>query len=625
MLLHGPSGARGSRSWLPAAKVPWLVSLMLFLATLTVYWPVRNCDFVDYDDPFYFSDNPHVLAGLSWNGVHWAFSNAETSNWHPLTWLSLMSDVTLFGRGPVAPHLVNVLFHAANSVLLFLWIRRLTSTIWPGAMVAALFALHPMHVESVAWVAERKDVLCLFFELLCLYAYASWAQIKEQQSANGSAAATARNVPRLGVYFASLFFFVLALISKPMAVTLPFLLLLLDLWPLGRVSSRASLVQLAREKIPFFVLSAGAAVITFIVQQKGGAVATLTRFSWTERVENAFVSYARYLDKLFWPVSLANPYPHPGFWPLVVVVASILLFVVLTLAAIRLRRPFPWLFMGWLWFVGTLVPVIGLVQVGSQSMADRYSYLPSIGLFIALVWTVAELFVRWGLPRLLLGLLSILVIFSCACLTRHQLAFWKDSGTLFAHALAVTRNNYTACVNLGTWLSKNGQTQEALEKYQQALQMSPADPSVWYDVGNAYARMAHWGEAVSDYRRALEISPDQPDVLDNLGFALSAQKQYSEAIAYFEAALKENPDSAKIQNNLATALFMQGRFEESAKHYYEAVRLAPDEPRFYTNLGDVMLKLGNAKAAAECYEQALRLEPSDARVKGKLAALGVAP
>ncbi|MEY4917416.1 MAG: hypothetical protein RL616_1329 [Verrucomicrobiota bacterium] len=371
---------------------PKILGLLLGLVTLCVFWPAKDFDFLGYDDPGYFSENPNILGGVTAANVAWAFTSGDAANWHPLTWLSLMLDAEIFGHGPAGPHLTNILFHAANAALLFFLLLRLTGARWRSLLVAALFALHPLHVESVAWIAERKDVLSLFFELLALLAYARWAQRGECGENKFGIGIKHHSSP---YNFPALIFFTLALMSKPMAVTMPFLLLLLDAWPLRRFSISdfrfPVLRTLVVEKVPFFALSGLACVITFIVQKNGGTVATLDAFPLGMRLENAFVSYARYLGKMFWPTPLANPYPHPGHWPVLLVLGSIILLAVASILAFRWRDSRPYFFTGWFWFLGTLVPVIGLVQVGDQAMADRYSYLPLIGMFIALVWLAAEL------------------------------------------------------------------------------------------------------------------------------------------------------------------------------------------------------------------------------------------
>jgi protein O-mannosyl-transferase len=598
---------------IPAA--PFFICVLLVAVTLAVFWPVVHCDFLNYDDPDYFTSNPRVLTGLTPGNVVWAFTTGHASNWHPVTWLSLMLDAELFGKGPVGPHLTNLLLHAANTVLLFLLLRRLTAATWRSALVAALFALHPLHVESVAWVTERKDVLSAFFGLLSLWAYVRFVEESKVHS------------PRSTVFFSlSLLFFALGLMSKPMLVTLPLVMLLLDWWPLGRVTGDRRQVtgvpRLVTEKIPFLALSAISCLVTFIVQQKGGAVAAMTGYSLPGRIENAFVSYARYLGKMFWPATLATPYPHPGHWPWWLVLFGTALFAALCAAAIRWGRKFPFVPAGWFWFVGMLVPVIGFVQVGDQSMADRYTYLPLIGVFMVLVWGIGEVCLHFRVPKQLLIFLAAIVLAACALRTRDQLGCWQNSGALFSHALSVTKDNYVAENNLGTWLSGRGQIAEAMDCYRQSLKIKPDNVDAIYNLGNTFARLGDWDNAIVDYRRALEITPDQADILNNLGFALAAKQQYAEAITSFNAALKRDPDFADAHNNLATVLFMQHRFDEAGQQYREALRLMPDNPQIYANLGDTLVRLGRIADAAKCFQAALQLKPDDPKIKAKLEALG---
>ncbi len=368
-----------------------------------------------------------------------------------------------------------------------------------------------------------------------------------------------------------------------------------------------------------------ASLVTFFVQQKGAAVATLTTFPLGVRIENAFISYARYLGKTVWPATLANPYPHPGHWPVAMVFLSVLLFASLCAAAVLYARKWPFVFTGWFWFAGMLVPVIGLVQVGIQSMADRYTYLPIIGLLVIVVWGLALLAARWKISAAPVAVGVFLILAASAGKTRAQLGYWQNDGVLFNHALAVTENNFVACINLGTWLSKNGRIPEALAQYDTALKMSPEDPLIWYDVGNAHASLGDWDEAISDYRHALQFTPDKPNLLNNLGCALMAKNQLPEAIASIEAALKAKPDFAYAHNSLGTAFFKQGRFDESAQEFAAALKLAPDNPQFYANLGDTLVRLGKAAAAADCYQQALQLEPGNQEIAAKLKSLTAQP
>jgi tetratricopeptide (TPR) repeat protein len=363
-------------------------------------------------------------------------------------------------------------------------------------------------------------------------------------------------------------------------------------------------------------------VVTFVAQQKGGAVAALTKYSLSVRIENAFVSYARYLGKTFWPSPLAVPYPHPGHWPFGLVLLAVALFAGLCAAAVWQGRKLPFVPVGWFWFVGTLVPVIGLVQVGYQSMADRYTYLPLIGVFLVLVWGAGEACVHWHVPKLLSAFSAVLVLAACAWQTRMQLGYWQNNETLFRHALAVTENNYIADVNLGTWLSNHGQIPEAMDLFHKALRISPNDPDVLYNLGNAFAKTGDWDNAIVNYRLALQITPDQADILDNLGQALWVKKQCAEAVTNFQAALKLDPESASAHNNLATVLFIEHRFDEAAQHYREALRLTPDDPQIHVNLGDTLVRLGRKAEAEQCYRTALRLKPDDPKIKAKLQALG---
>jgi tetratricopeptide (TPR) repeat protein len=583
---------------------PVAICLLLALATLAIYSPVRNYGFVNYDDPDYFSANPHVLGGLTGPNVRWAFTTNEQANWHPLTWLSLMLDAQLFGKGTTAPHVVNVLLHLANSILVFLLIRCWTATLWRSAAVAMLFAIHPMHVESVAWIAERKDVLSGLFCLLTLFCYT-------QSSKSGRAWSL--------FYGLALFFFVCGLMSKPMLVTLPFVMLLVDFWPLQRFHA-SGLARLLIEKIPFFLLCVIASIVTFVVQQKGGAMSTLTKIPLLVRFENTFVSYARYLGKIFFPFNLANPYPPPHYWPVLAVLLSVALFAALCFGAFVLRKEFPWLFTGWFWFAGMLVPVIGLVQVGAQALADRYVYLPLIGVLMVVVWGLAEICAQCP-PRLAFGVAALLFL-ACAVRARNQVSVWENDRTLFGHALAVTKNNYVACIDLGYYYSKAGNAQAALKLYHGALEIAPADPTAMYDLGNTLARYHDWADAIAGYRGALQLTPDQPDILNNLGFALAQNRQPADAADCFHAALKLKPDFYDALINLATMDVALRRYDDAAKQYEAALQLKPNNIQLMVYLGDALSLSGQKAAAAEHYRQALQLQPGNPTIRARLQSLG---
>jgi len=447
--------------------------------------------------------------------------------------------------------------------------------------------------------------------------------------------------------------------SKPMLVTLPFVMLLLDIWPLERLvffnSKVAGGWSLVREKGPFLVLSAFACVVTFLVQKKGGAMAPLVNAPVIGRIQNALVSYARYLGKTFWPSPLALPYPLPARWNTGLVICALVLLVGLSVGAMRLGRKHRYVLVGWFWFLGTLLPVIGLVQVGTQSLADRYTYLPLVGIFIVLVWGAGEILAKWPMPEAVAPILTCALLAALAAATRNQLGYWQDSESLFRHTLAVTEGNSVAQDNLGGAFSRKGRMKEAIDCFNEALRIQPEDgrvlchlgtaysklgdsgraayfldkslrirpedPDALYNLGNIYAKAGDWDRAITNYRHALQLAPDQTDVLNNLGFALAARKQLSEAIATFERALKLDGDYADAHNNLATVLFMQERFDEAVHHYREAIRITPENPQIQANLGDAMVKEGRFVEAVQSYRAALQLSPDDARIQAKLQAL----
>jgi hypothetical protein len=467
------SPPKTTRGWLAP-----LVCLGLALAVLVVFLPATRHEFVNYDDLEYVTQNGHVQAGLMWESVAWALSSTQASNWHPLTWLSHMLDCQLYGLKAGGHHLTNLLLHAVNTLLLFLVLRQMTGATWRSAFVAALFGLHPLHVESVAWVAERKDVSSTLFWMLTLWTYALYVARGEGGGARGEGGAsnlrsaqhaTQITRPSSGLtqsatlhYSLALVCFALGLMAKPMLVTLPFVLLLLDYWPLGRLqrsTSNAQLPMIRRliyEKLPFFALALASSLVTFVVQRKGGAVSSLTTLSVGARIANAAVSYARYLGKTFWPDNLSVLYPHPGHWLVWQVAGAGLLLAGGTAGALALRRRRPYLPVGWLWYVGTLVPVIGLVQVGIQSMADRYMYVPAIGVFIMLAWGLWDLTAGWRGQRVALATGGAVALACCGAVTRSQVGYWTNSETLFRRAVQVTKKNYLAYNNLGYYLSGQG-------------------------------------------------------------------------------------------------------------------------------------------------------------------------
>ena len=439
-----------------------LVILLLVLGTLVVYLPVSHHGFSLYDDNDYVTENPMVQHGLTWNDIQWAFTSWYAANWHPVTWLSHMLDCQLFNLTPGGHHDVNVLFHIANTVLLLVLLLRLTGTIWPSAFVAALFAWHPLHVESVAWVSERKDVLSTFFALLTLLCYARYV-IGDKGQGTGNANIKSPAIRHLSRhYWLALFFFALALMSKPMFVTLPFVLVLLDFWPLGRFRGPGfgAWRKLVLEKIPFFVLVIASCVVTFLAQKHGGAVIPLEKIPLGLRVENMLVAYALYLQKIFWPARLAVFYPFPPAISNSALAISVIPLVCISAIAWFNKNRYPYLLAGWLWFLGTLVPVIGLVQVGSAAMADRYTYFPSIGIFLAVTLGIRDASAKFHVPKQAVAATAVLAAADCLVLTHRQLGYWSSDISLFSHALAVTPDNDTARIDLGGAYQRAGEKSE---------------------------------------------------------------------------------------------------------------------------------------------------------------------
>ena len=510
---------------------------LLAVAVLLVFGRTIQCEFVNYDDGSYFYSNWQVQAGVTWNSVAWAFQMEQTSYRQPLSWLSLMLDVELFGPGPMGPHLTNMLLHAAGTVLLFLLLNQMTSAYWRSALVAALFALHPLHVESVAWVSERKSVLSGLFFMLTLQAYARYAQKKSRFN-----------------YWLALVFFALGLMSKPMLVTLPFVMLLLDWWPLHRFSPSppdrqpATLGRLALEKLPFLALSVVSSAATFVNQTR--VMPSLVNIPMGIRTVNAIVTYVRYLLKMFWPVNLAIPYPHPGYWPFVHLCLSAGLIVWVSLAVMRAGRRHPFLVTGWFWYLGMLVPVIGLTQVGVQSMADRYTYLPLVGVFIMLVWGAGEAFQRWRVPVAVIWGLAIMVLTACAARTVDQVKYWQNSETLFRHAIAVTKCNDTAYSNLAAALVAKGEFDEAVALIRESLSFTSDKPAAHYNLGNIFVSQNRPAEAVKEYNEALRLKPDFPEAHNNLAGALLMQGHRDAAVQHYEEALRLDPNHKTARRQL---------------------------------------------------------------------------
>jgi tetratricopeptide (TPR) repeat protein len=560
-----------------------VVGICLFLAALVwlVFGQTLGHEFVNYDDDLYVSENPTVIHGLNPAGVGWAFAHIVASNWHPVTMLSHMLDCQFYGLNAGGHHLTNVLLHLTAVILLFLVLREMTGALWRSAFVAAVFAIHPLRVESVAWVAERKDVLSGVFFMLTLWAYVRYA----------------RRPFSSGRYLLLVGLFALGLMSKPMLVTLPFVLLLLDYWPLRRFENPNGSPEiftvprrLILEKIPLLVLAA--AVCGVALWSQNNVITPNEYLPLHLRLENAAVAYVVYLQQMFYPAKLAALYPLPAdSHPLMKCAGAVALLAMISGAVFAWRKKFPFLLVGWLWYLGMLVPVIGLVQVGLQAHADRYTYLPQIGLYLLVIWLLAELFPR---HRVWLSGLAIVCVVALAVSAHRQVACWKTSESLWTHTLAVTRQNSTAHNNLGNALFQKGQVDDAIEQYQKTLALQPNHAQAHYNLGNALAQQSKLDEAISEFQKALALQPDQAEVLNNLGAALLRNGQVDEAIVQLQKILALQPDLAGAHNNLGAALFKKGKTDEAIGHFQKALALQPDSVDAQNNLARIAWPLATS-------------------------------
>jgi Flp pilus assembly protein TadD len=545
------------------------IYLFLALSTCAVYWPVRHFAFVNYDDETYIYENKHVAQGLTPANARWAFQSFEVANYHPFTWLSFLLDSSLFGVRPAAFHIENVLLHILNALLLFGLLKSATKQIGPSAFVAAIFALHPVHVESVAWVSERKDVLSTVFLLLAAWAYLGYAR--------------AHVSGKCWLYYLTMILcFICGLLAKPMIVTFPFLLMLLDYWPLRRLRWKNELI----EKSPLLLLSLISSIVTYKAQKEGGAVLGLQNVPLILRIENVFVSYVRYLGKSIWPIDLSPYYPFRSDWSGAVIAGSCALIVLLTILFIRQRRNRPYLIMGWLWFLGALVPVIGIVQAGGQSIADRYLYIPLIGLSIMVAWMGVEV-ARYSRAGIIC--LAAIAVIGAGITARHQLNYWRDTRTLFEHALTVINGNAVAHVQLGYLDAREGNTIGAIDHYDQAIRLDPND-------------------YVSEFNYANLLLKDHPD----------------QAVEHYRNAAMKNPRAAKVQNNWGRALIDLNQPGEAYQHFVTAVRLDPNFPDPHANMGWLLLGSGLTDLAEKEFREALRIDPDFPSAQHGLAAWSAA-
>jgi tetratricopeptide (TPR) repeat protein len=599
----------------------WVVSLLIAAVVLAAYWPALQCGFINYDDPAYVTANPSVQSGVNWHGIKWALTTSHAANWHPLTWLSHMIDFELYGLNPLGHHLTSLLFHTANSVLLFLLLNKMTGAMGRSAFVAAIFALHPLRVESVVWVSERKDVLSAFFGILTIWSYFKFEITK-----------------RRFFFVLSLLLFALGVAAKPMLVTLPFVLVLLDYWPLKRAISW----RLIAEKIPFLVLAAACMVITFLVQNP-----SMENFPAGARWANVPVAYARYLSKFFWPFHLSFFYSYRAWSLWDVAGATLLLALVSGVVIWRLRQQ-PYLAVGWAWFLGMLAPTIGLVQAGSQSMADRYTYLPGIGIGIMVVWTLHE----WAPGRAAIagGALFLAV---CSILTWRQAHIYQDSETLWRATLREDPRCLVALDNLTRCLIDKGEITEALARSREALAIRPSDAEAEnnlaaidllqgrvddaltdsrislglharnaqaYDImARAYLKKGDAERAIEAYRHALEMDPSLAEAWCNLGFALLQERRTDEALDAYQKALALDPNYALANNDLGNILLRRGRTEEALAHFVRAAQIEPDFGEAHYNIAEILLRKGRVAEALAEYQKAVAALPNLAPARARIA------
>lgn len=558
--------------------------MMLISSTLAIYWQVSGFEFVGYDDSKYLS---LAAKELSFNTLIWSFTTLEFANWHPLTWLSLILDHNLYGSNAGGYHVTNLLFHIINTLLLFFLLNKMTGTIYRSAFVAALFALHPLHVESVAWISERKDVLSAMFWFLTTWSYVKYCQ-----------------KPKIITYLPVLLLFSFGLMAKPMLVTLPFVLLLLDYWPLNRITFNHCFTNKANtesysytflflEKLPLFALSIASSIITFIAQNNYKAVISLEHASLVNRALNAFNSYAGYLQKTFYFNDLSIFYPYPKFISFWQIAPSLLLIIFLTIIAILLFRKASYFFVGWFWFLGTLIPVIGLIQVGFQAMSDRYTYIPLIGIFIIISWGLKNLLESMKYGNILFAFSALFFISISSFAAYHQIAVWKNNLSLFSHVLKFNPKNYHAYHIIGHTMEINGKYLEALKYYRTVLRLNPVYDPAYINTGNILQKMGRFDEAVNCYKKALHINPNSAQAQYNLGIMMLSRNKLDSAINSFEKALAIEPDDSDTHNNLGVALMKSGNIKKALDHFEEARKLNPRSNEVKNNISIAIREMAN--------------------------------
>jgi tetratricopeptide (TPR) repeat protein len=596
-------------------KNTYLIIIFLIVASCAAFGRIAGNDFINFDDYEYITENNHIKSGINAESIKWAFTSSVAGNWHPLTMLSHMLDWSFFGANPAGHHLVSLLLHIGAAVFLFLFLNKTTNAIWPSAFAAALFALHPLRVESVAWAAERKDVLSMFFAMACLYSYAFYTKNYKRSR-----------------YYLCLILFVLALLSKSILVTLPFVLMLLDYWPLKRWQKalvpldvtltngnksednkfnkrKSAIFSLIWEKVPFILLAVAVSVVNLWVHNKSDLVISMERLPLNVRVINAIISYVSYLEKFFWPVDLAVFYPLDQSFIVQQIFNYRFILIGITIFVIYYAKKWPFLFVGWFWYLGTLIPVIGLVQVAGQAMADRFTYLPSIGLAMMLAWGIPLLFQHEKNRRRILIPASIAVLIVLSILTWWQCGYWKNSIILFGQTLKLTRNNAQAYDNLGVALAGKGKMEEAIDNYNKAIRIAPKEFSLYVNRGAAYASMGHYQMAVHDYTKSIHLEPNNADIYANRGGAYTSMGQFQLAIEDYSKAIYLNPDLVMAYIGRGVDYTHVGRYQLALDDFQKAIRLKPDFPLAYNNRGGVYTALGRYQLAIGDYNEAIRLEP----------------
>ena len=598
--------------WVSKYKVI-LICIFLAGAVLTAYWQALYSDFTNFDDPMYVTENQYVNTGFTWENIRWAFTVGKVAYWHPLTWVSHMLDCQLYGLRAGLHHLTNLIIHIANTLLLFAVLKRMTGAVWRSAFVAAIFALHPINVDSVAWVAERKNVLSTLFWLLTMWAYAGYAQ-----------------QGKVWRYLLTLLLFALGLLAKPMLVTLPFVMLLLDYWPLGRVRFRRlseqrtgrtiSVFRLVWEKIPFVVLSVVSVYLSYLSVRRLGITASTELVPIKLRIMNAFVSYVGYIGKIIFPHRLAVFYPYSMDTPAWQGVGALSLLLCVTVVLLLGSRRRPCLVIGWLWYVGTLIPVIGLVQAGLwPAMADRWAYVPMIGLAILAAWGVGDIAAKLSLRGAVLIFPAGAYLLALMVCTWVQVGHWRNSHTLFTQALDVTSDNYIAHLNLGNALIKDKKNDEAMEHYRKAIEICSDYADAHYNLGIAFGLQGKYDEAIGEYYTVLRLKENYWQARVRLADALAQIGQLDEAISHYQKVVGLHPDDAKVYNNFALTLVRRGRIDEAIKYYDKALEINPDSVEVLNNLGNALLEQGEFGRAVAQFKKALSLKPSFAETHYNLA------